>query len=127
MTTQLTTDPEHIAVSKSKGIEIDWKDGHHSSFDVGYLRDWCPCASCTGAHGTEPREKTSSKPAPSNPFQMYKPKERMVGIEPIGNYAIRITWSDGHATGIYSFDHLRSICPCAACRAMREAAADKVQ
>jgi DUF971 family protein len=126
MTTQLTTDPEHIAVSKSKGIEIDWKDGHHSSFGVEYLRDWCPCAQCTGAHGTEPREKTTSKPAAAaNPFQMYKPKNKMVGIEPIGNYAIRITWNDGHATGIYSFDHLRSICPCETCRAAREATASK--
>jgi DUF971 family protein len=127
MTTQLTTDPEHIAVSKSKGIEIDWKDGHHSSFGVEYLRDWCPCAQCTGAHGTEPREKTTSKPAQAaNPFQMYKPKNKMVGIEPIGNYAIRITWNDGHATGIYSFDHLRSICPCETCRAARQAA-ERVQ
>src|ERR1700683_5502542 len=53
MTTQLT-DPEHIAISKSKGIEIDWKDGHHSSYGVEYLRDWCPCATCAGSHGTTP-------------------------------------------------------------------------
>jgi DUF971 family protein len=119
MTTQLTTDPEHIAVSKSRGIEIDWKDGHHSSYGVGYLRDWCPCATCTGAHGTQPRAKTSAAaPAPAaNPFQMYKPKERMVSIEPVGNYALRIVWADGHNTGIYSYDHLRHICPCAECRA----------
>jgi DUF971 family protein len=119
MTTQLTTDPEHIAVSKSKGIEIDWKDGHHSSYGVEYLRDWCPCATCTGAHGTAPRTKTSGgAPAPAaSPFQMYKPKERMVSIEPVGNYALRIVWADGHNTGIYSYDHLRHICPCAQCQA----------
>ena len=115
MTTQLRTDPEHIAVSKSKGIEIDWKDGHHSSYDVEYLRDWCPCASCTGAHGTEPRKKTAGAPA-AGPFPMYKAKTKMAGIEPIGNYAIRISFNDGHATGIYSFDHLRGICPCGECR-----------
>ena len=40
MSTQISTDPEHIAVSKSKGIEIDWKDGHHSSYDLEYLRNW---------------------------------------------------------------------------------------
>jgi DUF971 family protein len=121
MTTQLTTDPEHIAISKSRGIEIDWKDGHHSSFGVDYLRDWCPCASCTGAHGTEPRPKTAEAApnGPPGPFQMYKPKTKMVSIEPVGNYALRINWSDGHNTGIYSYGHLRSICPCAGCKAAR--------
>ncbi len=46
-----STEPEHIAISKSKGIKIDWKDGHHSDYDLPYLRDDCPCATCTGAHG----------------------------------------------------------------------------
>jgi DUF971 family protein len=119
MMTQLGTDPEHIAVSKSRGIEIDWKDGHHSSYGVEYLRDWCPCATCAGTHGTEPRRKTANqKPAtPPNPLQIYKPKERMVSIEPVGKYALRIVWLDGHGSGIYSFDHLRNICPCAECQA----------
>jgi DUF971 family protein len=116
--THLATDPEHIAISKSRGIEIDWKDGHHSSYDVVYLRDWCPCAACTGAHGTAPRPKTGSASSqkPENPFKLYKPKERMLKIEPVGNYALHITWSDGHASGIYSYDHLRRICPCAKCQ-----------
>jgi DUF971 family protein len=118
MNQQISTDPEHIAVSKSRGIEIDWKDGHHSSYGVEYLRDWCPCATCTGAHGTTPRRKTAGETATAatGPFQMYKPREKMVNIEPVGNYALRIVWSDGHAAGIYSFDHLRSICACPACK-----------
>jgi len=37
----------------------------------------------------------------------------------VGSYAIRIDWSDGHKTGIYSFDHFRRICPCDQCRAAR--------
>lgn len=126
--TQIRTDPEHIAVSKSKGIEIDWKDGHHSSFGVDYLRDWCPCATCTGAHGTEPRRKTAATASAgtsgeaANPFQMFKPRERMVNIETVGNYALRIVWVDGHGSGIYSFSHLRGICPCAVCTAEGRAA-----
>jgi DUF971 family protein len=124
MTTQLATDPEHIAVSKSKGIEIDWKDGHHSSYEVEYLRDWCPCATCAGSHGTEPRPKTSAAGAPpASPFPMFKPKERMRSIEPVGSYALRIVWSDGHDAGIYSYGHLRQICPCAACKAASPAPA----
>ena len=57
---------------------------------VGYLRDECPCAICTGAHGTEPQKTSFSQPQPSNPFQMFKPAPKMVNVEPIGNYAIQI-------------------------------------
>src|SRR5512138_2900682 len=69
--TQTATDPEHIAISKSKGIEIDWADRHHSSYSVSYLRDECPCAMCTGAHGSPPQKTSHSSPQ-DNPFQMYK-------------------------------------------------------
>jgi DUF971 family protein len=81
-----------------------------------YLRDWCPCASCTGSHGTAPRPKTTEAP---NPFQMFQPRIKMLNVEPVGNYAIRIEWSDGHKTGIYSWAHLRSICDCDQCRAAK--------
>jgi DUF971 family protein len=114
MTIKPKYDPEHIAISKSKGIEIDWKDGHHSSFGTEYLRDWCPCASCTGSHGTEPRKKTTG--AAQSPFPMFTPKLKMNAIEPVGTYALKISWSDGHNTGIYSYDHLREVCPCAECK-----------
>ena len=79
----------------------------------------CPCAVCTGAHGTEPQKTSFSQPQPSNPFQMYKPGPKMEHVEPIGNYAIQIHWNDGHSSGIYSYDHLRAICPCAKCEASR--------
>ena len=106
----VSTDPEHIAISKSKGIKIDWKDGHSSDYGLAYLRDKCPCATCTGAHGTPPRQ-----PEANNPFQMFKSALKMLGVEPIGNYAIRINWSDGHNSGIYSYEHFRRICPCPEC------------
>jgi len=105
--TTISSDPEHIAVSKSRGIDIDWKDGHHSFFPVEYLRDWCPCATCTGSHGTEPRKKASE--APANPFQMYQPRIKMDSLH--------IAWNDGHSSGIYSWDYLRRVCPCDACKA----------
>mgnify|MGYP003701096475 CR=1 FL=1 len=108
----VSTDPEHIAISKSKGIKIDWKDGHHSDYGLTFLRDKCPCATCTGAHGTPPRE-----PEAAQPFQMFKPALKMLGVEQVGNYAIRINWSDGHNSGIYSYEHFRRICPCAECKA----------
>jgi DUF971 family protein len=106
-------DPEHIAISKSTGIKIDWRDGHHSDYPLTYLRDECPCATCSGAHGTEPQKSSYSKP---ELFPMYKPALKMNSVEPVGQYAVRIYWSDGHSTGIYSFEHLRRICPCDKCR-----------
>jgi DUF971 family protein len=112
-------DPEHIAISKSKGIKIDWKDGHRSEYALAYLRDECPCASCTGAHGTTP-EKSSYSKAAVDPFPMFKPVLKMTNVEPVGQYAIRIYWSDGHNTGIYSFERLREICPCAGCAVARQ-------
>ena len=113
-----STDPEHIAISKSQGIKIDWKDGHHSDYGITYLRDECPCATCTGAHGTEPRTKESE--APTSPFPMFKPALKMLNVEPVGNYAIRIHWSDGHSSGIYSYAHFRAICNCAVCQDKKE-------
>jgi DUF971 family protein len=110
-------DPEHIAISKSKGVQIDWKDGHHSDYKLALLRDECPCATCTGAHGTEPEKTNYSNPAPANPFPMFKAALKMLDVEAVGNYAIRIAWNDGHGSGIYSWEHLRRICPCAECRA----------
>jgi DUF971 family protein len=115
MTMTVSTDPEHIAISKSKGIHIDWKDGHHSEYGLTYLRDKCPCAACTGAHGTPPRQPAAA----ASPFQMFTPTLKMLAVEPVGNYAIRINWSDGHNTGIYSWEHFRRICPCAECEALR--------
>jgi DUF971 family protein len=113
-------EPEHIAISKSTGIKIDWRDGHHSEYSLAWLRDECPCATCTGAHGTTPEKSNYSKATPEL-FPMFKPALKMNAVEPVGQYAIRIYWNDGHNTGIYSFDHLRSICPCAECTAKRTA------
>lgn len=109
-------EPEHIAISKSKGIKIDWADGHHSEYTLAYLRDECPCAGCTGAHGTEPQKTHFSTAQSGGPFQMYKPAPKMAAVEEVGSYAVRIHWNDGHNAGIYSWEHFRRICPCAECR-----------
>lgn len=88
-------------------LEITWGDGHVSAYRVAYLRRACRCASCvdewTGVQRLDP-EAVSSDVKP-------------VTIDPVGRYAIHIAWSDGHTAGIYSFDYLRSICPCSECRA----------
>ncbi len=107
-------EPEHIAISKSTGVKIDWRDSHHSDYPLALLRDECPCATCTGSHGTEPQRSNYSAP---ELFPMFKPALRMNSVEAVGSYAIRIYWNDNHNSGIYSFDYLRKICPCAECKA----------
>ena len=105
----LATEPKNIEVSLSQGVQIDWKDGHRSDYALEYLRQQCPCAGCRG-HGNE------KPPAPIATFQMYKKTLKMDGVEPVGRYALRFLWNDGHTTGIYSWEHLREICPCESCR-----------
>jgi len=101
------SDPARVSVSKSKGVTIEWRDGHRSQYSLQHLRDHCPCASCAGTHG--------AAPASPSPFPIFKPAPRLEAVEQAGNYALRFIWSDGHDTGIYTWDHLRSICPCPEC------------
>ncbi len=104
------TEPQNVSISKSKGVKIDWSDGHHSEYTLQYLRENCPCATCTGAHGTP-----SYKEQTANPLQMYKPVLKIQDVQPVGNYAIQLAWNDGHSAGIYSWEHFREICPCQEC------------
>jgi DUF971 family protein len=39
-----------------------------------------------------------------------------VRLFPVGNYAVRFIWDDGHDSGMYSWDRLRQMCPCDECR-----------
>ena len=96
--------PEHFAISRSTGIKIDWADGAQSDFPLELLRQRCPCAHCTGAHGTPPQA-----PDFANPLHMYRERLKIVQVEPVGHYAIGIHWNDGHKTGIYSYRLLRAL------------------
>ncbi len=94
-----------------KLLVIDWDDGHHSEYPFRYLRELCPCASCT-----KDREEKRPKILLDVAF-------RLDGIAQVGNYALNLIWGDGHAHGIYNWDYLREICPCPECTARREAQA----
>lgn len=103
-----------IHVKTGAGVDITWADGHESHFDFPYLRDNCPCATCN-----DEREKKQAfapnVPAPSAVLPMFKPKPRAQSATQVGNYAIQINFNDGHSTGIFSYDYLRSMCPCPDC------------
>src|SRR5271156_904090 len=99
-----------VHVSTGEGVEIAWTDAHTSRYDFPYLRDHCPCAMCN-----DEREKKAKEGNKAEAFPMFKPKVTAKSAAAVGNYAIQITFSDDHATGIFSFDHLRQVCPCEAC------------
>ena len=102
-----------VYVTSGEGVAITWSDGHASRYTFPYLRDHCPCATCNDERLAEGKDKTGG----SDLFPMYKPKVTAKGATAVGNYAIQIHFSDSHSTGIYSFDALREMCPCAACAA----------
>ncbi len=96
--------PEPIEIrheQKARRVVVTWDDGHSSVFPLDYLRSWCPCASCQGH-------------APTAKYLDLESQE-LVHVDGVGNYAIALTWADGHNTGIYSFKLLRHLCPCDAC------------
>ncbi|HVA01244.1 MAG TPA: DUF971 domain-containing protein [Terriglobia bacterium] len=92
---------------------IEWSDGHRSAYSYRYLREQCPCATCTDAGSSLDHE----------PGQL-----PMLGVKPlkpnraelVGRYALQIFWNDGHSTGIYTFEYLRELCPCAECESARD-------
>jgi DUF971 family protein len=104
-----------IHVTSGAGVDITWADGHSSHYDFPYLRDECPCATCNDERQKK-AEFNSAGPASSAALPMFKPKVTARAASSVGNYAIQITFNDGHATGIYSYDQLRTICPCPDCR-----------
>ena len=105
-----------IHISSGAGVDITWADGHASHYEFAYLRDECPCATCNDAREKKAAFGEAAPILKSSPvLPMYKPKPRAQSATQVGNYAIQFSFNDGHATGIYSYDHLRNICPCAEC------------
>jgi len=117
-----------VHVSSGAGVDVTWSDGHASHYDFAYLRDMCPCAMCNDEREKkEERRKNDDRlkkqnaargappPLSSPALPMFKPKLSARAAHAVGNYALQIDFNDGHTTGIYSFDYLRTICPCEDC------------
>ena len=88
-----------------KQTDITWNDGHFGSYPSWYLRENCMCAECVEEFTGRRRIVHGSIPSTV---------ERR-SVSPIGNYALTFEWSDGHNSGIYTFEYLRRLCPCPAC------------
>lgn len=104
--------PQSITIDRAVGVmRITWLDGHISDFVLRWLRTNCPCATCR----EERREAVLAAADPLRLTSTPAPGTEVVDAEFVGHYAIRLTWSDGHATGIFPFASLRASCPCAEC------------
>ncbi|MBY0524620.1 MAG: DUF971 domain-containing protein [Gemmataceae bacterium] len=107
--------PTSIGKDGDDRLAIEWSDGHHGTYTWKHLREACPCATCRGEHG-----------APPDPFRILsaaelapKPPLKPLAMTPMGHYAYKISWNDGHDTGIYTLENLRALCECAACQPKR--------
>ncbi len=95
------------------GIRIEWTRGAHEGFfPARPLRLACPCAACVEEMTGKPLLDPGAVPSDVRP----------VRLSLVGAYGLRVDWSDGHGTGIYTFERLLFVCPCPACRAGRGAA-----
>jgi DUF971 family protein len=83
---------------------LQWSDGSENAILLKGVRDNCPCASCAGE--TDVFGNVYKGP----PQSMKEESYIVTGIQPIGYYAIRPFWKDGHSTGIYTFGLLKKLC-----------------
>lgn len=106
--------PLNVTADRSaRTLTITWSDSHVSVYPFSLLRHACPCAECRGGH-----ENMGTMPDPKVFYMEDEdtPATRMVNIEGVGSYALTIEWEDGHSFGIYPWNYLRALCPCAECR-----------
>jgi DUF971 family protein len=119
----MQSDPKSVKVNVTTGtgMDIEWKDGHRSSYSFVFLRDACPCALCDEERGKTKRKPGDPPKLAPGALPMFKPMAKPNSVEPVGKYAIRFYWNDGHELGIYSWQFLREVCPCAECKLARMA------
>ena len=87
--------PQDLTVhSKSRVLEISFSDGQTFRIPFELMRVYSPSAEVQG-HG--PGQET---------LQTGKRNVELTALEPVGNYAVQPTFSDGHDSGIFSWDYL---------------------
>lgn len=81
----------------TRKLEITFDDATHCMLSCEFLRVYSPSAEVRG-HGLGQEKLQTGKEAVN-----------ITGIEPVGNYAVRLSFSDGHNTGLYSWDYLHDL------------------
>ncbi len=97
--------PTDLKIVKENKLLIEWSDGKRRRYSFRQLRDDCPCASCWEKRSGEQQAPTLLPVLSAAEAQPL----RIEGMKPVGNYAYKIAFSDGHDTGIFSFELLREL------------------
>jgi DUF971 family protein len=100
LTRHASEPPEAIDVTAAHEVEFTWPGGVKVAVPSRLLREGCPCAGCVEEFTGKKLLDPATIPADIRPDR----------IEPVGNYAIRFVWSDGHDTGLYTWKTLRAAC-----------------
>ncbi len=119
--------PRKLDLKRDERLRIEWSDGRESTFSIGLLRQLCPCALCKMARDGSDPHQLFRRATPEELAAATKPKKRSMKLsilptalgreetvtveraEMVGNYAIKLHFSDGHDKGIYSWQYLREI------------------
>jgi DUF971 family protein len=98
--------PVHLDLVRDSGLTVHWPDGRQSFYPIAFLRRMSPSADARTI-----REQLAKNPLTVLPNTDTGQPLTATTAELVGNYAIRIRFSDGHDTGLYSWDYLREIDP----------------
>ena len=106
----MTALPQDLKALRGEGLlRITWSPQHVGDYRFKFLRGQCNCASCVD-------ENTGIRVLNLNSI----PDDiTITDMQLVGNYAVRIHWSDRHSSGLYTWQHLFSLCPCERCQAAR--------
>jgi len=98
--------PLELKRTEARELWILWDDGQEQRISFFKLRKACPCATCREKAAAEPARPTTLLPvisaAEANPVQL-------LSMHPVGNYGYNIAFSDGHDSGIFTFEYLRGL------------------
>ena len=89
------------AVRDEHQLVITWPDGAKAQYGFKYLREACVCARCVHEITGEPLLDPDTVPEDL----------QLENMQLVGNYAVKFSWSDGHDTGIYTWERLRELSP----------------
>jgi len=104
--TPIQQSPAHLDLARDRGLTVHWPDGTKSFYPIAYLRRMSPSAEARTL-----REQLAKNPLTVLPNTGDGKPLTATSAELVGNYAVRIRFSDGHDTGLYSWDYLRQIDP----------------